>query len=87
MIATVWGVYCVFGMYCCIAWGIKGGLNDDVLGIQNLITDDLPKNWLGYGVKILFSFNLVFSYPLVIYPANIVIENILYDGWPKTKFR
>lgn len=52
-----------------------------------MITDDLPKNWVGYGVKILFSLNLFFSYPLVLYPAHIVIENIIYDGWPKTKRR
>jgi len=52
-----------------------------------LITDDLPKDWVGYGVKILFSLNLFFSYPLVLYPAHIVIENIIYDGWAKTKRR
>ena len=60
---------------------------DDVKGIQSLITDDLPKNWFGYGIKILFSFNLFFSYPLVLYPAHIVIENIIYDGWEKSKKR
>ena len=74
-------------MYCCIAWGTTGGYNHDVEGIQSLITDDLPRTWVGYGVKILFSLNLFFSYPLVLYPAIIVIENIIYDGWPKTKKR
>ena len=80
-------------MYCCVVWGTTGGMHQqdpnsvDVHGIQSLITDDLPKNWVGYGVKILFSFNLFFSYPLVLYPAHIVIENILYDGWPKNKKR
>ena len=36
---------------------------------------------------VLFSFNLLFSYPLVLYPAHIVIENIIFHGWPKTKRR
>ena len=35
----------------------------------------------------LFSLNLFFSFPLVLYPAHIVIETILYAGWPKTKKR
>jgi len=90
VIFTVWASYCVFGIFCCFAWGTKGGMHmkeDDVEGIQSLITDDLPKNWIGYGIKILFSLNLFFSYPLVLYPAHIVIENILYKGWSKSKFR
>ena len=47
----------------------------------------MPKDWFGYGVKILFSLNLLFSYPLVLYPAHIVIENILYENWPKSRKR
>ena len=35
----------------------------------------------------MFSLNLVFSYPLVIHPANIVIEDWLFKGWPKTRTR
>ena len=89
VIGTVWGAYCIFGMFCCIAWGTKGGMHlgpgED--GIQSLITDDLPKDWFGYSIKILFSLNLFFSYPLVLYPAHIVLENIIYAGWPKTKKR
>ena len=38
-------------------------------------------------MKILFSFNLFFSYPLVIHPANIVIESWFFEKWPKTRKR
>ena len=30
---------------------------------------------------------LCFSYPLVLYPAHIIIESVLYRGWPKSKKR
>jgi len=30
-------------------------------------------------VKGLYCFNLLFSYPLTIYPTNVVIDNILFD--------
>lgn len=45
---------------------------------------DGPISWI---VKILFMFNLFSSYPLVIYPANNVVESYLYAGWPKTRKR
>ena len=38
-------------------------------------------------LKVMFSMNLIFSYPLVIYPAHIVLEENLYAGWPKTRRR
>ena len=38
-------------------------------------------------IKVLFSLNLIFSYPLVIFPANIIIEENLYKGWPKSMRR
>lgn len=84
MVVTVLIAYSFFGTFCCIAWG---GKDKDYPGIRPLITDDLPENFIGYGVKILFSVNLFFSYPLQLYPAHIVIENILYVGWPKSKKR
>lgn len=34
-------------------------------------------------IELLFCMNLIFSYPLVISPANMVIENHLYKGWPE----
>lgn len=35
----------------------------------------------------MFSLNLVFSYPLVLYPAHVLLENYLYAGWPKSRKR
>jgi len=52
-----------------------------------LITDELPNSAITYIVKFLFSINLLFSYPLVLYPANIIVENILYDNMEKTRRR
>merc|ERR1712228_1092874 len=69
-----------------MAWGTKEGL-DGEKGIQDLITDNLPRDVIGYGIVMLFSLNLFFSFPLVLYPAHIVIETILYSGWEKTKKR
>lgn len=80
-------------MFCVVAWGsCPGGPEVEPCvvgqnGIESLITDDLPKDLIGFGIKILFSFNLFFSYPLVLYPAHIVVENILYAGWAKSKRR
>ena len=52
-----------------------------------LITDELPDNFVGSSVLILFSVNLIFSFPLVLYPAHKIIEIYLYDGWEKSKKR
>lgn len=38
-------------------------------------------------MNLLFCLNLVFSYPLQLYPAHIIIENSLYTGWPKSRKR
>jgi membrane-anchored glycerophosphoryl diester phosphodiesterase (GDPDase) len=54
---------------------------------QVLITNELPKDAIGYSVLFLFSFNIIFSFPLVIYPAHKIIELYLYSGWEKTKKR
>ena len=40
-----------------------------------------------YIIKVLFSLNLVFSFPLMLYPSNIIVENYLYKGWPKSRKR
>jgi len=74
-------LYIVFTEYCIFAYGIDK-LTDP------LITASLPaQSWVTYAVKIMFSLNLVFSYPLVIHPANIVIEDWLFKSWAKTRKR
>lgn len=53
-----------------------------------LITDSLPpQSIVTYLVKIAFSFNLICSYPLVIHPANLIMEGYLFGSWPKTRKR
>lgn len=79
VITTVALIYVMFGQFCVFAWG------DEMT--TPLITDELPNNAATYIVLFLFSINLLFSYPLVLYPANIIVENILYDGMPKTRRR
>jgi len=69
-----------------MAWGTDQGLPGEE-GIGDLITDNLPRNWIGFGIIIMFSLNLYASFPLVLYPAHIVIESIIYKGWAKTKKR
>jgi solute carrier family 36 (proton-coupled amino acid transporter) len=79
VILTVCVVYVSFGFFCVQAWGTDMK--------TPLITDMLPNGWVTYTILILFSLNLVFSYPLVLYPAHIILENIFYAGWPKSKKR
>ena len=72
-------VYIFFGLFCVISWG--SSINTP------LITDKLPLGWVVYIVKILFAMNLVFSFPLVIHPAHIIVENYIYKNWKKSKKR
>lgn len=75
-------LYIVFGEFTAIAWGDNESFD------QPLITSSLPeKSVVTYILKIVFSFNLFFSYPLVIHPANLVVESWLFDGWPKSRKR
>ena len=46
-----------------------------------------PQSWITYTIKICFSLNLVFTYPLVIHPANLILESYLFGTWPKTRKR
>lgn len=75
-------MYIAFSEFCIFAFGY------DSIEASPLITSSLPQDavfvWV---VEILFALNLVFSYPLVIFPANIVIESYLFKGWAKTKKR
>lgn len=83
VISVVALLYVLFGTFCISAWG------NEILPLVTSNVDsepDAPK-WLNYTIKILFMVNLLFSYPLVLYPAHIIIENIIYSGWEKSKKR
>lgn len=71
--------YVFFGEYCLFAYGYS--LTDPI------ITASLPYSTTTYIIEVLFCLNLVFTYPLMIYPANNVIESYLYKGWPKSRKR
>ena len=75
-------LYIVFGEFTLLAWGSTEDFKEP------LITASLPEeSIITYLVKILFSINLLFSYPLVIHPANLVIETWFFEGWAKTRKR
>lgn len=74
-------LFLVFSEFCIFSFGAVK------IGDEPLITEALPSTPFVWVIEILFCLNLVFSYPLVIYPANIVIESYIYSGWPKSKKR
>lgn len=79
--------YIAFSEYTLFAYGGYAPDNPDGLS-QPLIIDSLPpQQVIVWVIKLLFSFNLVFSYPLIIHPANNVLESYLFGTWPKSKKR
>jgi len=72
-------IYISFGQFCVTAWGTEL--------TTPLITDKLGHEWPSWVVKALFSINLLFSFPLVIYPAVIIGDNYLFKGWVKSPKR
>ena len=80
VITTVFILYLAFGLFCFFVYG-------SALATP-LITSNLPPtNPVSWVIKILFCFNLIFSYPLVIYPANMIIESYLFGKMPFSTFR
>lgn len=80
--AAITAVYVIFAEFCLMAWYERFDTS------MPLITDYLPADsvfcWI---IKFLFSIQLIISYTLVIYPANMIIENFLFKSWPKTRKR
>lgn len=80
VLLTVMLLYVSFGEYCLFIYG-------DLLQTP-LITDNLPKEGIVvYLIKILFSINLVFTYPLQLHPASTIIESYLFRGMNKSPKR
>ena len=75
-------LFLTFSEFCVFAFG-EVAVSKSPL-ITSALPDGSPFVWV---VELLFCLNLVFSYPLVIYPANIVIESYIYAGMPKSKKR
>lgn len=78
--ACITVMYVIFGEFCVFTY--SGNLS---FMTDPLITGSMPDGPVSWVVKILFMFNLLASYPLVIYPANMVVESYLYSGWPKSR--
>jgi len=91
VITVVLALYIVFGFFMLFAYGAALKHSPIITEtITQLEQDDYGKGYVDYVllvIKVLFSLNLIFSYPLVIYPAHIVIEENLYAGWPKSRRR
>eukprot|EP00347_Sterkiella_histriomuscorum_P012049 403370085 len=79
VLLTVMVLYVSFGEFCLFVYG---NLID-----KPLITSNLPKGVVVWIIKIFFSINLFFTYPLQIYPANVIIESYLFSSLPKSKKR
>ena len=75
-------LYIIYSEFCLFVW-----YTDMLIEDAPLIVQYFPAVPTAYIIKVLFSFNLVISYPLMLYPANLVVESYLYDGWPKSKKR
>jgi proton-coupled amino acid transporter len=87
VLTSVLALYIAFGFLCLFTYGKE-------LELDNIITETVSRDeglakidGFLIAIKIAFSFNLIFSYPLVIYPANIILEDNIYKGWPKSKKR
>jgi solute carrier family 36 (proton-coupled amino acid transporter) len=80
-IMFIGAVYLFFSEFCLWSFGMQA--------IDSpLITDNLPPYaWWAWVIKVLFAMNLVISYPLIMHPANIVLESYLFGSWPKTRKR
>lgn len=74
-------VYLIFAEYCLFAWYGRFTVE------APLITSYLPLNWFCDLIKVAFAVQLIISYTLVIYPANMIIESYVFKGWPKSRKR
>jgi len=76
-----------------VAYVIFGNFNYFVYGYTTLheypmITSVLPNGNIFVSlVEVIWIINLILTYPLVIHPANMVLESYIYPGWPKSRKR
>jgi solute carrier family 36 (proton-coupled amino acid transporter) len=74
--------YIFFGNYTYFVYG------KTTLSADPLITQILPRGQIPVtAVKVIWIINLIFTYPLVIHPANMVIESYIFKGWKKSPKR
>ena len=80
VLATVFTVYTGFGTYCYFVYGKD--LKDPLI-TANL----LPQGLLVYIIKIAYCCNLILTFPLTVYPANIIIESYIFGSMEPSKKR
>lgn len=74
--------YTFFGNFTYFIYG-KSRLSEHPLITDILPTKDIPIT----AINVIWIINLIFTYPLVLHPANMVIESYVYKGWPKSRKR
>lgn len=79
VLATVFVLYTSFGCYNYIVYG------KDL--VDPLITKSLEKGIVVYVIKIFYCINLVLTFPLTVYPANLIIETYLFGKMPRSRKR
>lgn len=70
-LSTLCTIYILFSEICYFNFG--DGLSESIV-MQEMPSD----NRLIQVVKVLYCFNILFSYPLTIFPTNIVLDSILF---------
>ena len=71
-LSTLCTIYILFSEICYYCFG--NNLNESIV-MQEMPSDDLVIQV----VKVLYCFNIVFSYPITIYPTNVILDTILFD--------
>lgn len=85
VVCTVMVLYTGFGTFNYFVYG-------DLL-VDPLITTNLSDvgtkggNILVYTIKFMFSFNVIFTYALLIFPVNTIVESYVFKGMPKSRKR
>lgn len=83
VLTTVVVSYLFFGELTYVTWGSDLG---------TIVTENIPINtpfneYFKAVIIFVFCINLIFSYPLMLFPANVALENYIFKGWDKTKKR
>ena len=85
VVCTVMVLYTGFGTF---NYFVYGDLLVDPLITSNLTSETSQAgNILVYVIKIVFSFNIIFTYTLMIFPVNTILESYFFHKMPKSKKR
>lgn len=74
VLATVFVLYTSFGVYNYVVYGSEL--------VDPLITANLGQGFLVNCIKIAYCVNLILTFPLTVYPANIIIESYVFAKMP-----